>query len=63
MKRVNWFSWVPILITAFLMYLAKITNLGVVHYNVFLLLLLLWTLLVIFYYRNTTRKLRGRQDE
>ena len=47
----HWLAWVPIVLTALLMYLAKITNYGVTHYNIFLLLLITWSAVLIFYYR------------
>ncbi len=58
----HWLAWVPIAITALLMYGAKITNLGVTHYNVFLLLLLSWACILIFYYRGLAVFWRRRKS-
>ncbi|MCB2226779.1 MAG: hypothetical protein KQH53_08890 [Desulfarculaceae bacterium] len=44
-------AWIPIVITALLMWYARVTNVGVTHYNLFLLGLLAWCLIIIAYYR------------
>ena len=44
-------AWIPIVITALLMWYARVTNVGVTHYNLFLLGLLVWCLIVIAFYR------------
>lgn len=56
MKR--WLAWLPIVITAVLMWYARITNVGVTHYNLFLLGLLAWCLIIILFYRSN----RSRQE-
>ncbi|MGD8563543.1 MAG: hypothetical protein PVG03_13440 [Desulfarculaceae bacterium] len=53
------FTWVPLVLTALLMYLAKRTNIGVTNYNVFLLLLLGWALILIVFFRTISRRRRG----
>jgi hypothetical protein len=53
------FSWVPLVLTALLMYLAKRTNIGVTNYNVFLLLLLGWALILIVFFRIIFRRRPG----
>ncbi|MBU1274564.1 MAG: hypothetical protein KJ720_04250 [Proteobacteria bacterium] len=54
MKRL--LAWLPIVITAFLMWYARSTNVGVTNYNLFLLGLLAWCLIVIAFYRLTRRR-------
>lgn len=49
-------AWLPIAITAFLMWYARSTNVGVTNYNLFLLGLLAWCLIVIAFYRLTRRR-------
>ncbi|BEQ14668.1 hypothetical protein [Desulfoferula mesophila] len=49
MKR--WLAWLPLVITAVLMWYARITNVGVTHYNLFLLGLLAWCFIIILFYR------------
>ncbi|MCF8032423.1 MAG: hypothetical protein K9K66_05775 [Desulfarculaceae bacterium] len=44
-------AWIPIVVTAMLMWYARVTNVGVTHYNLFLLGLLAWSLVVIVFYR------------
>lgn len=44
-------AWIPIVITALLMWYARVTNVGVTNYNLFLLGLLAWCLIIIAYYR------------
>lgn len=52
MAKRDWIAWIPIAITGILMYLARITNIGVTHYNWFLVILLAWSTLLVFYYRQ-----------
>jgi cell division protein FtsW (lipid II flippase) len=52
MAKGNWIAWIPIAVTGILMYLARITNIGVTNYNIFLLSLLIWSAILVFYYRQ-----------
>ncbi|MBU4566874.1 MAG: hypothetical protein KMY53_01660 [Desulfarculus sp.] len=54
MKRI--LAWLPIVITALLMWYARVTNVGVTNYNLFLLGLLAWCLIIIAFYRVLRRK-------
>jgi hypothetical protein len=59
----HWLAWIPVAITALLMYLAKITNFGVTDYNKFMLFLLAWSAIIIGYYRFLAVRLgAGRQS-
>jgi cell division protein FtsW (lipid II flippase) len=60
MAKGDWIAWIPIAITGILMYLARITNIGVTDYNLFLLILIGWSTLLVFFYRNLT--VRRRQN-
>jgi SNF family Na+-dependent transporter len=51
MKRI--LAWLPIVITALLMWYARSINVGVTNYNIFLLSLLAWCLIIIMFYRLT----------
>ena len=44
-------AWLPIVITALLMWYARSINVGVTNYNIFLLCLLAWCLVIIVFYR------------
>lgn len=48
-------TWLPIGITAVLMWFARKTNVGVTDYNLFLLGLLAWCLVIIGFYRFMRR--------
>lgn len=60
MKRI--IAWLPILITAVLMWFARVTNVGVTHYNLFLLGLLAWCLIIIGFYRALRTKSKNVID-
>ena len=53
MKR--FLPWLPIALTAGLMWYARVTNVGVTHYNLFLLGLIAWCLIIIAFYRLVRR--------
>lgn len=52
MAKGDWIAWIPVAITGILMYLARITNIGVTNYNIFLLILLAWSAFLVVYYRQ-----------
>ena len=54
MKR--WLAWLPIVITALLMWYARVTNVGVTHYNLFLVGLLVWCFIIILFYRSNRNR-------
>lgn len=56
-------AWIPLAITMVLMYMARITNLGVTDYNLFMILLMVWVLGMILYYRTTQRDRWGKSME
>ena len=56
----KWFAWIPLAVTMVLMYLARITNMGVTDYNLFLILLMVWVLCMISFYRATNKQRRGK---
>lgn len=60
MKRI--LAWLPIVITALLMWYARVTNVGVTNYNLFLLGLLAWCLIIIGFYRVLRTKSRDLTD-
>lgn len=60
MKRI--LAWLPIVITALLMWYARVTNVGVTNYNLFLLGLLAWCLIIIGFYRVLRTKRRDLTD-
>ena len=60
MKRI--LAWLPIVITALLMWYARVTNVGVTNYNLFLLGLLAWCLIIIAFYRTLRTKSRDLTD-
>ncbi|MFO8090931.1 MAG: hypothetical protein R6U13_13905 [Desulfatiglandaceae bacterium] len=43
--------WLPVVATAVLMYLARVSHIAVLHYNVFLILLLVWGAVIIAFFR------------
>lgn len=59
MARRDWIAWLPIAATGLLMYLAKITNIGVTNYNWFLLILIAWSTFLVFFYRSLTVRRRN----
>jgi uncharacterized protein (DUF486 family) len=58
--KMKWLNWLPLTATAVLMYLARITNLGVTDYNLFLIILMIWCLCLITFYRNTHKRRHGK---
>ncbi|MCB2192595.1 MAG: hypothetical protein KQI62_13575 [Deltaproteobacteria bacterium] len=60
MRRI--LAWLPIVITALLMWYARVTNVGVTNYNLFLLGLLAWCLIIIVFYRAIRSKSSGTTD-
>jgi len=54
MAKGDWLAWAPVAVTGVMMYLARISNIGVTNYNVFLLVLLAWSLFLVFFYRQLT---------
>jgi Ca2+/Na+ antiporter len=53
-------AWIPLAITVVLMYLARITNLGVIDYNLFIILLMVWVFIMINFYRSTNKERWGK---
>jgi hypothetical protein len=51
----DWLSWFPVAATAILMYLARVSHIAVLHYNVFLISLLVWCGALIAFYRVLNR--------
>ena len=54
MAKRDWIAWIPVAVTGILMYLARITNIGVTNYNWFLIILIAWSAFLVFYYRQLT---------
>ncbi len=59
----KWIAWLPLACTTVLFYLARITNMGVTDYNLFMILLLVWALGMIIFYRATNKKRRGKSTD
>jgi len=47
----NWLSWIPIVVTAVLMYFARGSHIAVLNYNLFLISMILWVGALIAFYR------------
>jgi hypothetical protein len=62
MAKRDWIAWLPIAATGLLMYLSKITNIGVTHYNIFLLSLLVWSAFLVFFYRQLSVRRRKNAE-
>jgi len=58
MAKDDWIAWIPVAVTGLLMYLARVTNIGVTDYNLFLLILIAWSAFLVFFYRNLTVRRR-----
>lgn len=61
MAKGDWIAWIPVAITGILMYLARVTNIGVTDYNLFLLILIAWSTFLVFFYRSLT--VRRREND
>ena len=59
----KWIDWLPLAVTMVLMYWARVTNLGVTDYNLFLVLLIGWCLVMLLFYRNQEKGRRGKTME
>jgi hypothetical protein len=57
----NSIFWLPVIVTAVLMYFARVSHIAVLHYNLFLLLLMSWSGVVIGFFRFL-HKTRQRAD-
>lgn len=48
----NWLSWIPIVVTAVLIYFARGSHIAVLNYNLFLTSLMVWVAALIAFYRT-----------
>lgn len=62
MAKGDWLAWAPIAATGLLMYFARITNIGVTHYNTFMLILLAWSAFLVFFYRQLAVRRRKNAE-
>ena len=47
----NWLPWIPIALTALMMFFARVSHIAVLNYNLFLASLIVWAAALIAFYR------------